>query len=72
MDEAHNSVQKHFFPAVKYFSETAKRFYSYTATPKNSNVIDKPGMNWGEVYGQIIANVSGPEMVRGGYIVPLK
>ena len=29
-------------------------------------------MNWGEVYGQIIENVSGPEMVRGGYIVPPK
>lgn len=72
MDEAHNSVQKHFFPAVEYFSKVAKRFYSYTATPKNSNVVGKPGMNWGEVYGQIIANVSGPEMVNGGYIVPPK
>lgn len=72
LDEAHNSVQKHFFPAVKYFSETAKRFYSYTATPKYSNATGKPGMNWGEVYGQIITNVSGPEMVEGGYIVPPK
>lgn len=72
MDEAHNSVQKNFFPPVKYFSEVSKRFYSYTATPKNSNVADKPGMNWGEVYGQIIVNVSGPEMVSGGYIVPPK
>ena len=72
MDEAHNSIQKHFFPAVEYFSKTAKRFYSYTATPKNSNVIGKPGMNWNEIYGQIIVNVSGPEMVRGGYIVPPK
>jgi superfamily II DNA or RNA helicase len=72
LDEAHNSVQKHFFPAVEYFSKTAKRFYSYTATPKNSTAPDKPGMNWGEVYGQIIENVSGPEMVRGGYIVPPK
>ena len=72
LDEAHNSVQKHFFPAVEHFSKTAKRFYSYTATPKNSTVIGKPGMNWTEVYGQIIANVSGPEMVQGGYIVPPK
>jgi superfamily II DNA or RNA helicase len=72
MDEAHNSVQKNFFPAVEYFSEVANRFYSYTATPKNSNVPNKPGMNWGQVYGQIIANVSGPEMVEGGYIVPPK
>ena len=29
-------------------------------------------MNWGEVYGQIIANVSGPEMVRGVTLCPLK
>jgi hypothetical protein len=72
LDEAHNSIQKHFFPAVEHFSKTAKRFYSYTATPKNSTVIGKPGMNWTEVYGQIIANVSGPEMVQGGYIVPPK
>ena len=72
MDEAHNSIQKHFFPAVEYFSKATKRFYSYTATPKNSNVIGKPGMNWSEIYGQIIVNVSGPEMVRGGYIVPPK
>jgi len=72
LDEAHNSVQKHFFPAVEHFSKTAKRFYSYTATPKNSNVANKPGMNWSEVYGQIIENVSGPEMVSGGYIVPPK
>lgn len=72
MDEAHNSLQKNFFPAVEYFSKTAKRFYSYTATPKNSNTVGKPGMNWGEIYGQIIAKVSGPEMVNNGYIVPPK
>jgi superfamily II DNA or RNA helicase len=72
MDEAHNSVQKHFFPAVEHYSFNAKRFYSYTATPKNSSVIGKPGMNWTHIYGQIIENVSGPEMVRGGFIVPPK
>jgi predicted helicase len=72
LDEAHNSIQKNFFPAVEYFSKTAKRFYSYTATPKNSNSPTRPGMNWGDVYGQIIENVSGPEMVNGGYIVPPK
>jgi predicted helicase len=72
LDEAHNSIQKNFFPAVEHFSKNAKRFYSYTATPKYSNNPDKPGMNWGDVYGSIIMNVSGPEMVRGGYIVPPK
>lgn len=72
LDEAHNSIQKNFFPAVEHFSKNAKRFYSYTATPKYSNNSDKPGMNWGDVYGSIIVNVSGPEMVRGGYIVPPK
>lgn len=72
LDEAHNSIQKNFFPAIEHFSRNVKRFYSYTATPKYSNNSDKPGMNWGDIYGSIIVNVSGPEMVRNGYIVPPK
>ena len=72
MDEAHNSVQKHFFPAVEYFSKTAKRFYSYTATPKHSLAVGKPGMNDVAVYGQVICKVPAPELVEGGYIVPPK
>jgi len=71
-DEAHNSVQRHFFPAVEYFSQEAKRCYFFTATPKYSATISKPGMNLTEVYGQIIAKVPAPELVNGGYIIPPK
>ena len=71
-DEAHNSVQRHFFPAVEYFSQEAKRCYFFTATPKYSATISKPGMNITEVYGQIIAKVPAPELVQGGYIIPPK
>jgi len=70
LDEAHNSVQKNFFPFVEKLSERSKRFYSYTATPKYSSQFNKPGMNWGHVYGQMIVNISAPEMVSGGFIVP--
>ena len=71
-DEAHNSVQRHFFPAVEYFSAEAKRCYFFTATPKYSNVIGKAGMNDTEVYGSIIAKVPAPELVQNGYIIPPK
>jgi superfamily II DNA or RNA helicase len=71
-DEAHNSVQRHFFPAVEYFSQEAKRCYFFTATPKYSETIAKPGMNDTDVYGSIIAKVPAPELVRNGYIIPPK
>jgi superfamily II DNA or RNA helicase len=71
-DEAHNSVQRHFFPAVEYFSQEAQRCYFFTATPKYSVTVGKPGMNDTDVYGQIIAKVPAPELVRGGYIIPPK
>ena len=69
-DEAHNSVQRHFFESTKYFSDYAKRCYFFTATPKHSSVASKPGMNEGSVYGQVICQVSAPELVNGGYILP--
>lgn len=69
-DEAHNSVQRHFFEPTKYFSDHAKRCYFFTATPKHSAVASKPGMNDGSVYGQVICQVSAPELVNGGYILP--
>jgi len=69
-DEAHNSVQRHFFESTKYFSNHAKRCYFFTATPKHSSVASKPGMNDGSVYGQVICQVSAPELVEGGYILP--
>jgi superfamily II DNA or RNA helicase len=71
-DEAHNSVQRHFFPAVEYFSQEAQRCYFFTATPKYSVTVGKPGMNDTDVYGQIIAKVPAPELVQGGYIIPPK
>ena len=71
-DEAHNSVQRHFFPATKHFSATADRCYFFTATPKHSATISKPGMNDAAVYGNVICNVPAPELVEGGFIVPPK
>lgn len=71
-DEAHNSVQRHFFPATEHFSSVADRCYFFTATPKHSATIAKPGMNDGAVYGQVICNVPAPELVEGGFIVPPK
>jgi superfamily II DNA or RNA helicase len=71
-DEAHNSIQRHFFPAVEYFSAEAERCYFFTATPKYSNVIGKAGMNDTEVYGSIIAKVPAPQLVQNGYIIPPK
>ena len=71
-DEAHNSIQRHFFPAVEYFSQEADRCYFFTATPKYSNVVGKPGMNDTEIYGNIISKVPAPQLVQNGYIIPPK
>jgi superfamily II DNA or RNA helicase len=71
-DEAHNSIQRHFFPAVEYFSQEADRCYFFTATPKYSNVIGKAGMNDTEIYGNIISKVPAPQLVQNGYIIPPK
>ena len=71
-DEAHNSVQRNFFPATEHFAADADRCYFYTATPKHSLTPKKPGMNDGSVYGQVLVNVPAPELVDGGYILPPK
>ena len=71
-DEAHNSVQRNFFPATEHFSNNANRCYFFTATPKHSATIFKPGMNDGAVYGQVICNVPAPKLVEQGYILPPK
>ena len=71
-DEAHNSVQRNFFPATEFFANDADRCYFYTATPKHSLTITKPGMNDGAVYGQVLINVPAPELVEQGYILPPK
>ena len=71
-DEAHNSVKRNFFPATEYFSADSDRCYFFTATPKHSLTIFKPGMNDTEVYGQVLCNVPAPELVDGGFILPPK
>ena len=71
-DEAHNSVQKNFFPATEYFSINAHRCYYFTATPKHSKTIFKAGMNDREVYGRVICQIPAPTLVRAGYILPPK
>ena len=70
-DEAHNSVQRNFFPATEYFANEANRCYFFTATPKHSLAATKPGMNW-SVYGQVLCNVPAPLLVDEGYILPPK
>ena len=69
-DEAHNSTAKNFFPSVEYYSAEAKRCYFFTATPKHSLTISKPGMNDGYVYGKVIVNIPAPKLVKEGYILP--
>ena len=71
-DEAHNSVQRNFFPAVEYFSQYAHRCYYFTATPKHSKTVFKAGMNDREVYGSVICQIPAPTLVRAGYILPPK
>ena len=72
-DEAHNSVQRNFFAPTDYYSSMdGVRCFFFTATPKHSVTIAKPGMNDAEVYGNVICNVSAPELVEGGYILPPK
>ena len=71
-DEAHNSVQRNFFPATEFFSNDADRCYFFTATPKHSLTVFKPGMNDPEVYGQVICNIPAPKLVEEGYILPPK
>ena len=71
-DEAHNSVQRNFFPATEHFSAESNRCYFFTATPKHSLTVFKPGMNDGAVYGQVICNVPAPKLVEQGFILPPK
>tara|TARA_Y100000389_G_C17394592_1_gene481822 strand:- start:25 stop:1263 length:1239 start_codon:yes stop_codon:yes gene_type:complete len=71
-DEAHNSVKKNFFSSTEYFSHSADRCYFFTATPKHSVTVFKPGMNNGQVYGQVISEVPAPELVKNGIILPPK
>ena len=71
-DEAHNSVQKNFYPATDYFSKKADRCYFFTATPKHSRTSEKAGMNWSKTYGNVICQIPAPRLVKQGYILPPK
>ena len=72
-DEAHNSVQRHFFPAVRFFATTNnRRCYFFTATPKHSIATERVGMNNEEVYGKVLVNVPAPHLVRQGVILAPK
>jgi len=71
-DEAHNSVQRHFYPPTDALSKKADRAFFFTATRKTSVTVKKPGMNWVDTYGEVIARVSAPKLVEQGYILPPK
>ncbi len=71
-DEAHNSVQKNFYPATEYFSHNTHRCYFFTATPKHTRTVYKAGMNNTDVYGRVICQIPAPTLVRAGYILPPK
>ena len=72
-DEAHNSVQRHFFPAVEYFSGVDNmRCYFFTATPKYNKDVYSPSMDDEEIYGEEIERISPRELIDNGYILPPK
>ena len=72
-DEAHNSVQRNFYPATEHFAtRDNSRCFFFTATPKHSTTIEKPGMNNEKVYGKVIINVPAPKLVKEGHILPPK
>ncbi len=71
-DEAHNSVQKNFYPPTEHFSHHANRCYYFTATPKHSRTPEKAGMNWSQTYGNVICQVPAPQLVNQGYRRPPK
>jgi len=72
-DEAHNSVQRHFFTATKHFATRDNgRCFFFTATPKHSSTDERAGMNDRQVFGNVLCEVSAPELVESGHILPPK
>ena len=67
-DEAHNSIKKNFYRSVEPIVKIAEKAFFFTATPKYSNVYNKPGMNWAETFGKIIYNVAAPDLIKNGSI----
>lgn len=69
-DEAHNSVQRNFYPAVRFFATRVNGgCYFFTATPKFSSTPKRTGMN-DNLFGGIIYNVPAPRLVKSGSILP--
>ena len=72
-DEAHNSVQRHFYPATEFYSTLDNvRCYFFTATPKYNKSIYNPSMDDKEIYGEEIERISPRELIDSGYILPPK
>ena len=72
-DEAHNSVQRHFYPATEFYSGLDNvRCYFFTATPKYNKSVESPSMDDEEVYGKEIERISPRELIDSGYILPPK
>jgi len=72
-DEAHNSVQRHFYPATEFFAGVDNvRCYFFTATPKYNTSIYDPSMDDEEVYGKELERVTPRELIDSGYILPPK
>ena len=72
-DEAHNSVQRHFHPATRFYASVGNvRCYFFTATPKHSYSDEDAGMNNEYVYGKVLEQVPAPELVDNDIILPPK
>jgi len=66
-DEAHNATKKNFIVSVGECCAT--NYYYFTATPKHSRSPYGNGMNNKIVFGEIISNISAPELVEQGNIL---
>ena len=71
-DEAHNACQKQFAAGVVFYGAYSPRCYFFTATPKHSANKYRLGMNNTNIFGEVICQVSAPELVRNKYILPAK
>lgn len=66
-DEAHNATRSDFFDSVSNCD--VKNYYYFTATPKHRRTSLGTGMNNRLVFGDVIANVSAPDLVKQGNIL---